>query len=63
VEEEIVPLYYSRDWGGVPHDWIRMVKEAIRSIAPVYSTRRMLKEYTTEIYRKAAQSAPGIEQG
>lgn len=63
LEEEIVPLYYSQDWGGVPNGWIRMVKEAIRSIAPVYSTRRMLKEYTTEIYRKAAQSAPGIEQG
>jgi len=61
-EEEVVPLYYARDRDGVPHGWIRMIKEAIRSIAPMYSTRRMLKEYTEKIYRVAAQSASGIEQ-
>jgi len=62
LEEKIVPLYYARDRGGVPHGWIRIVKEAIRSIAPVYNTRRMLKEYTEKIYRKAAQPASGMEQ-
>ncbi len=55
LEKEIVPLYYARDRGGVPHGWIRIVKEAIRSIAPVYNTRRMLKEYTEQMYRTAAQ--------
>ncbi len=29
LEEEIVPLYYKRDRSGVPHGWIRLVKEAI----------------------------------
>jgi len=38
-----------------------MVKQAIRSIAPVYSTRRMLKEYTEKVYRTAAE-APRMEQ-
>jgi len=61
LEEEIVPLYYARDRGGVPHGWIRMVKEAIRSVVPVYNTRRMLKEYTEKIYWIAAQSASGME--
>ena len=61
LEEEVVPLYYARDRGGVPHGWIRMVKEAIRSIAPMYSTRRMLKEYTEKTYRTAAE-ALGMEQ-
>jgi len=56
LEEEIVPLYYARDRGGVPHGWIRIVKEAIRSIAPVYNTRRMLKEYTEQMYKPATQS-------
>jgi starch phosphorylase len=62
LEEEIVPLYYSRDRGGVPHGWMRMVKDAIRSVVPVYNARRMLKEYTDNMYRLAAQSASGMEQ-
>jgi len=61
LEEEVIPLYYARDRGGVPRGWIRMVKQAIRSIAPVYSTRRMLKEYTEKVYRTAAE-APRMEQ-
>jgi starch phosphorylase len=57
LEEEIVPLYYNRDRSGVPCGWIRLVKEAIRSIAPIFSARHMLKEYTERIYRTAAQSS------
>jgi starch phosphorylase len=55
LEEEIVPLYYNRDRSGVPCGWIRLVKESIRSIAPIFSARRMLKEYTERIYRTAVQ--------
>ena len=62
LEEEIAPLYYTRGRGGVPHGWIRMVKESIRSVVPVYGTRRMLKEYTEKMYRVAAQSTSGIER-
>ena len=59
LEEEIVPLYYSRDRIGVPHGWIRMIKKAIRSIVPVFCTQRMLKEYTEQMYEPAAQSLMG----
>jgi starch phosphorylase len=62
LEEKIVPLYYARDRNGIPHGWISMVKEAIYSVMPVYSTRRMLKEYTEKIYRLAVQAASGMEQ-
>jgi starch phosphorylase len=54
LEEEIVPLYYQRDRNGVPHGWVRMVKEAIGSIAPRFCTRRMLKEYIEQMYIPAA---------
>jgi starch phosphorylase len=53
LEEEVVPLYYARDRTGVPRGWIRLVKEAIRSIVPVFCTRRMLKEYTERMYQAA----------
>jgi len=60
LEEEIVPLYYARDRSGVPHGWVRMVKEAMRSIVPVFCTRRMLKEYTERMYKPAAQSLKSV---
>jgi starch phosphorylase len=50
LEEEVVPLYYARDTSGVPHGWIRLAKEAIRSIVPVFCARRMLKEYIERMY-------------
>ncbi len=56
LEEEIIPLYYNRDRGGVPHGWIRMVREAIRSVVPAFCARRMLKEYTERMYVPAAQT-------
>jgi len=50
LEEQIVPLYYDRDQKGIPHGWVRMAKESLRSIVPRYSASRMLKEYTTRMY-------------
>jgi len=56
LEEEIVPLYYDRDRNGVPHGWIRAVKETIRSLVPRFCARRMLLEYIEQIYIPTAQS-------
>jgi len=56
LEEKIVPLYYQRDRGGVPHGWLHLVKQAISSIAPRFSARRMLKEYIDQMYVPAARA-------
>ncbi|MCX6012769.1 MAG: alpha-glucan family phosphorylase [Chloroflexi bacterium] len=50
LEEQVVPLYYDQDRGGVPHGWIKIIKEAIRTISPVFNTNRMLKEYAERMY-------------
>jgi starch phosphorylase len=50
LEEKIVPLFYERDDQGVPAAWLKVVKEAVRSIAPIFSTARMVKEYTRYMY-------------
>jgi starch phosphorylase len=57
LENEIVPLYYQRDSDGIPRGWIRVVKEAIGSITPLFSARRMVKEYVERFYVPAAQEA------
>jgi starch phosphorylase len=51
LENEIIPLYYSnRTPESVPLDWIVRVKESIRTLAPWFGTRRMMKEYFTQMY-------------
>jgi len=59
LEEEIVPLYYDVDYKGVSHGWMRLVKEVIRSVAPRFSARRMMKEYTERMYVPAGLSHRG----
>jgi starch phosphorylase len=55
LESEIVPLYYQRDADGVPRGWMQVVKEAICSITPLFSARRMVKEYVERFYQPAAR--------
>ena len=45
LEQQIVPLFYQRDERGIPRGWLKVMKEAIRTVAPQFSTRRMVKEY------------------
>jgi starch phosphorylase len=60
LEEEIIPLYYTRGRNGVPYGWVRMVREAIRSIVPLFCTRRMLKEYAGQMYQPAIQTLKSV---
>jgi len=57
LENEVVPLFYKRDADEVPRGWVRVMKEAIRTAAPVFCTRRMVKEYTERFYVPAMRSA------
>ncbi len=57
LENTVVPLYYDVEADGIPHRWLRMVKESIRSLAPFFNTRRMMKEYLHEMYLPAMEAA------
>jgi starch phosphorylase len=50
LEAEIVPAFYDRDERGLPRRWIRTIKEAIRSVTPGFSTRRMVRDYVERMY-------------
>ncbi|HEY59009.1 MAG TPA: glycosyltransferase family 1 protein [Anaerolineae bacterium] len=51
LENEIIPMYYrKRSSDGLPGEWIARMKESIRTVAPQFSTRRMLKEYLEQLY-------------
>jgi starch phosphorylase len=53
LEDKIIPLYYHRPDDEVPHDFVHVMKAAIKSVAPQFSSRRMLKEYVKQFYVKA----------
>ncbi len=58
LENEIIPLYYKqRSADGLPTEWLARVKESIRTLAPQFSMRRMVKEYMVRLYQPAIQAS------
>ncbi len=57
LEKEVIPLYYKVSDDGIPHDWVKIMKESIKSNAPKFSARRMVKEYITKFYASALKKA------
>jgi starch phosphorylase len=53
LEEQVVPIYYDRDAADIPHAWVQIMKEAIRTSLAAFSTRRMLKDYIRQMYLPA----------
>ncbi|NTV92560.1 MAG: alpha-glucan family phosphorylase, partial [Chlorobiaceae bacterium] len=50
LENQIIPTYYERNEFNIPVQWLKKIRNAIATIAPVYNTHRMVKEYTTRYY-------------
>jgi glycogen phosphorylase len=57
LEGHITPTYYNQGSAGIPRGWLALMKETIRTCAPAFSMRRMVKEYTTRFY------VPEIQRG
>ncbi len=57
LEHEVLPQFYTRDDAGIPTRWLATSKAAIATCAPVFSTRRMVKEYATRLYLGAPTSS------
>jgi starch phosphorylase len=56
LEKEAIPQYYKVSSDGIPHHWIRIMKESLKRTGPLFCTRRMAKEYTTRFYMQAMKS-------
>ena len=50
LENKIIPLYYDKNDKGYSENWIKMMKNSIATNAGRYSTSRMLKDYTNQMY-------------
>ena len=54
LENEVIPLFYTRSVDNLPRAWIRRVKNSIKWIAPRFNTHRMVADYTRRFYNPAA---------
>jgi starch phosphorylase len=59
LESEVAPAYYERDADGVPRRWLALMRRSIRTIAPRFSARRMLKQYVETLYGPGWNESPG----
>jgi starch phosphorylase len=57
LEHEVIPAFYDRDAHGVPRRWLALMKQAMVTITPRFSGRRMLKEYVAHAYAPAIENA------
>jgi starch phosphorylase len=55
LENEVVPLFYERDWNGVPTGWIAKIRQSMARLTPQFSSNRSVREYTENYYLKAAE--------
>ena len=54
LQDQVVPLYYARNGEGYSPGWVAMAKESMASVAPRFSSQRMLREYVEKFYGPAA---------
>lgn len=52
LENNIAPLYYSKNSKGFNEDWVEMMRNSIKMILRDFSSERMLDDYLNKIYSK-----------
>jgi len=57
LKKDIIPIYYRRSDDGIPHNWVKIMKESIKSNGPRFSAWRMVKEYVKKFYAPALRNA------
>jgi starch phosphorylase len=55
LEQEIVPLFYTRSSDGIPRGWLKVMKRAMSTVCPVFNTNRMVQEYVEKCYWPSAE--------
>jgi len=50
LEQHIIPVFYDRADHGLPRNWVARMKKCIATLAPLFNTNRMVKQYTEQLY-------------
>lgn len=62
LEQEISPAFYNRNEVGLPAQWIAMMRESMRHLAPRFSTARMVREYAQRFYMPSSQHYLSLQE-
>ncbi len=54
LEKSVIPLYFETDRDGIPHGWVKISKNSMRTLTSMYSSERMLCDYTKNYYAPTA---------
>jgi starch phosphorylase len=54
LTEEVVPCYYDHREAGIPLEWLRRVKRALRTLGWRYNSDRMVMDYARLAYVPAS---------
>ncbi|MCK9274688.1 MAG: alpha-glucan family phosphorylase [Syntrophales bacterium] len=57
LERSVIPAFFTRNGGGMPEQWIYMMKESIKTLVPEFNTHRMVKQYYETMYTPVARRA------
>lgn len=52
LTEQVIPCFYNRDAHGIPRQWIKKIRASLATLAPQYTTWRMVQEYVAKVYLK-----------
>ncbi|GLY65915.1 alpha-glucan family phosphorylase [Amycolatopsis taiwanensis] len=55
LAQQVVPLFYDRDAGGVPRGWMSRVWHTLDTLGPRVQASRMVREYVETCYQPAAR--------
>jgi len=50
LEGEVIPRFYERDAADIPRAWVAMMKRAVQTLVPAFSSDRMVAEYAEKVY-------------
>jgi starch phosphorylase len=55
LENEVTRLFYLRGSDDIPEVWVKLMKQSMTSLGPVFNTNRMVTEYTEKFYLPQTQ--------
>ncbi len=61
LENEIVPLYFNKNFKGYSPEWIQYIKRSIGHIAPIFTMKRQLDDYISRFYEPEAKRSAKLK--
>ncbi len=61
LENEIVPMYFNKNYKGYSPEWIDRIKRSIGHIAPHFTMKRQLDDYISRLYAPEAKRSETLK--